>query len=1023
MTRVSIQIGPHTRAIALSCLLAAAGLASSCNDEESRTGDDRIEASQHALTTGFGAVHGYVDARITANVPAFALPDATVRLKRTTTGVLTSPVTTDVKGLFIASDVPVGTYVICASASGFFDACTSKTFQVKSRRIANPAHAVLDVQRFAVYGRVTLSDQQDVRYENALFNTEVDTFVRALTPAGALVAGPVRANVRGQYVIGKLTNASYRIAAQSETSVIESLATVSSVPLKRDMALPNRRPAIAEVNVMQAGKTVRHVSAGAKVQLNARASDPDGHALRYRWLAPGGSCPNTNAASVECTMPSQLGTQSIFVQITDSIGQYSVGRVRLSVGPATALFSGRLIDDGGAAVPGAEVKVNGVVVSSNGTGGFSLTVAEANRYVLTIRKDGYQMISKAFLAERTGATYRMLAAAKQTIDPRIDNTIVVRPPKGRSSGFKDITVKLKANTIVGANGALITTPVDVYHSRFDHLFDTFDRMPGDYGAIDKNGKDVTLTSFGALEMNLRGPGGAKYNLAPGATADLTYPVHASQAAAAQAQLPLWYYNEDKGLWEEDGVATLVSGEYLAKAKHFSAINVDLAKTNATCVKLVVDQTTLSVPFKIRLSVPGSPSRDRDVTENVQAIVRLPPNVPNSKIVVLDDTDTPILNSERTFTTGDAIAAGLNLDLPAPYNDCITPPSPPVTLGLDLPQGPSPTYLTYLSNPGDDQTYATAYYTAIAADATLNAWKLRNGFGADEADAYYFNAGDLEFGRSMHMRRRADGGIAYYVTNFADADKAYAGAAADVIATVAMEYSSYPSPVVGAPRFTKFYVFNNLGNRVDKAELDNRGDKFVPALCVICHGGTLPADIAAAGGNVEARFIPFDLKSFSYPALLDRSAQEEDFRELNEGLYVSTNPTEAQQELIDSWYPGGVATAGQQQLDDVGHIPFNWRSGAGVTAADSTFYYDVLRPSCRACHTSRSFDSGLDFGSKPVFESAAPTVKFAVCDAGFMPQAFVTWRNFWHSTTPAQPNSLGAYLFALGASPDSTCAGP
>jgi hypothetical protein len=292
---------------------------------------------------------------------------------------------------------------------------------------------------------------------------------------------------------------------------------------------------------------------------------------------------------------------------------------------------------------------------------------------------------------------------------------------------------------------------------------------------------------------------------------------------------------------------------------------------------------------------------------------------------------------------------------------------------------------------------------------------------EDASAYYFNAGDLELGRGMHMNRRSDGGIAYYVTNFASADKAFQGAPADAIATVAMEYSKYPSVAVGAPKFTKFYVFNKAGSLVNKAELDDRGDKYVPGLCVVCHAGTLPPDLNAASppGNTDSRFIPFDLKSFDasplqpgYPAMLSRAAQEESFRKLNEGVYLHTGATDAQKALIEAWYEPGVSSAGQTQQDGIANIPFNWSSSGAV---DAQFYFDVISPSCRSCHASRG--PGLDFGDPLSFQGSGAS--FAVCNGGYMPQSFATWRNLWHSQAPHQPTRVEQYF---GLAPGS-CVGP
>jgi hypothetical protein len=1008
--------------MAMTAMLAVV-LLPACSDPRGSGAAPPVGQFSNALTAGLGTVHGYLDAQAGQGDGLFGLPDATIRLRRAD-GLLTAAVVTDVKGFFVVTDAPVGDYVVCWTAAGFPAGCDGKHgFKVKDRKIVNPPHAVATPSRMAVWGRVALADGRDVHYENQLFGTTVDTFVTALTARGTKVAGPVRANSRGQYVLGGVPpDGSYRILATSLSSSTNAAVVVGTVPVRVDLLLPNRRPAAESVVALQGGKGVRHAAPGTVVQVQADASDPDGDSLHYRWLAsPGASCGTADAPSVSCTLPAGLGTHSIFVQVSDG-RQFAVARVQVATGPALALFSGTVVS-GGAPVAGAAVKVNGVSVVTGATGGFSFTVAETDRYTLTIRKDGYQSISRVYQEARTGTVYPMIAVPRVTIDPTKDNVVVSSVPKGQER-LSPVQITLHAGSIVDDLGNRVTTPVDVYASTIDHLFDHFDRMPGDYGALDAKGDEGTLTSFGAVEANLRGPGGVKYNLAPGLPADLAYTVHPSQLASAPASIPLWYYDDDKGIWTEDGKATLVGGKYLGQAKHFSVVNVDINKTDATCLKVVVDQTSLTVPFTIRVTVPVSGGvpivRDRQVAENVSVIVRLPPTTAIT-IDVLDSASNVIPNSTRHVTTGPAVPAGTNLSLALPYNECVSPGAPAATLTVGLPQDPEPTYLSYLQN---DAAYASSYYTAINADADLPTWKARNGFGPGaDADAYYFNAGDLEFGRSMHMKHRADGGIAYYVTNFADADKALGGAASDVIATVAMEYSSYPSAVAGAPRFTKFYVFDKSDNRVDAAELDNRGARFVPGLCIICHGGTVPGDITAAGGDTQSRFIPFDTLSFHYPATLSGADQQESFRKLNEGVYLNTGATDAQKALIESWYPGGVSLPHEIQHEGLDGVPFDWRAAAGITAADQTFYYDVLRPSCRSCHNSRTLDSGLDWGTKAGFSARAPSIHFAACDSAFMPQSFVTWRNLWKSTTPSQPAALGSYLHGLNAALSSACTGP
>lgn len=202
----------------------------------------------------------------------------------------------------------------------------------------------------------------------------------------------------------------------------------------------------------------------------------------------------------------------------------------------------------------------------------------------------------------------------------------------------------------------------------------------------------------------------------------------------------------------------------------------------------------------------------------------------------------------------------------------------------------------------------AYYQAVDPNnqrMTLEAWKTANAFGqpgGEETFAAYFNEADLGFGRRMFMRRDSQR-IAFYVVNYANANEAAEGTPTD-IATVAMEYS--PHPVNGGDPYVKFFTFNGNHNdpskraspwsapdsRLTKIDLDGRGAKFQPGMCMTCHGGD-PRQSNPDGsypdlGRTGARFIPFDIDSFTYPTLpgFDRSDQEAAFKELNEGVLAS-----------------------------------------------------------------------------------------------------------------------------------------
>jgi len=320
------------------------------------------------------------------------------------------------------------------------------------------------------------------------------------------------------------------------------------------------------------------------------------------------------------------------------------------------------------------------------------------------------------------------------------------------------------------------------------------------------------------------------------------------------------------------------------------------------------------------------------------------------------------------------------------------------------------------------TDATSYYAAIGAGSkpTLTTWKTANHFGPDDsqddAKAVYFNAGDLGFGRSMHMK--VDPGcatppncdVAYYVSNYPTVDDA--ARKTNLIATVAMEYSAGPQ---GGPRFVKFYVYLNNDQLVPDAVLDGNGAKNVPNLCVVCHG--LRKYTAGQSADLGARFLPFDLASFQYGLAPNARGQQEDqFKKLNLGI-LGTNPSIAETDLIQTWYRDPAQpipnTVSPTQNSDA--VPDQWLS-------HEPLYSKTIRVSCRTCHITR--EPGLGFGTFGEFQTAASRAQSQICGFRDMPNAVVTYERFWLERVGAPyANQLGAINKAQVTGWDSLAACP
>ncbi len=238
----------------------------------------------------------------------------------------------------------------------------------------------------------------------------------------------------------------------------------------------------------------------------------------------------------------------------------------------------------------------------------------------------------------------------------------------------------------------------------------------------------------------------------------------------------------------------------------------------------------------------------------------------------------------------------------------------------------------------------------------------------------------------------------------------------------MEYS--PIEGAGPDKVVKFYVykkdFPSVGayGRSISANLDGRGERPVPQLCMICHGGQIPNHVGgvpafgtAAHVNFGSRFVPFDHRLFTFPTTPSKAAQEAAIKALNEQIVDFAPPAasgDAIKELVAGLYSG--PDPAQQALNF--DVP-GWVNGASADLPNqSNFYQRVVANGCRTCHTAQPFEQ-LRFNSSEKFlrliDISEPTntlmlgtAQLRACGDYTMPHAFRTHDIFWGTYTDIDP---------------------
>ncbi len=159
---------------------------------------------------------------------------------------------------------------------------------------------------------------------------------------------------------------------------------------------------------------------------------------------------------------------------------------------------------------------------------------------------------------------------------------------GMVSHSSSAQLELPSNAVRYENGGEYTGTVSVAMNWIDPTAEDLpERMVGDLSGIDIGGKEVYLGTYGMLNVELLAENGEELQLKDGKPATLSFPVPAEIRGQAPEVIPLWSYNENQGIWLEEGSATLEGGFYVGDVAHFSSWNCDYKGERITITGKVV----------------------------------------------------------------------------------------------------------------------------------------------------------------------------------------------------------------------------------------------------------------------------------------------------------------------------------------------------------------------------------------------------------------------------------------------------
>ncbi len=240
-----------------------------------------------------------------------------------------------------------------------------------------------------------------------------------------------------------------------------------------------------------------------------------------------------------------------------------------------ASIIGFVVDEMDQPIVGAFVQLNNYITTTDDFGHFFLTdqMMNAKGTYIAVEKEGYFAGGRCLLPS-ADATNRVKV---QLLTKNFEHNFVAQ--EGGDVNLSDgAAVSFESNSIVDESGNVYNGTVKVAAKWLDPTaLETFDQMPGDLFGLSGTGEDVVLSTYGMISVELEGEAGEKLNISEGNTATISMPVPLSLQETAPDQIPLWYFDEEYGIWVEESVATFENGHYVGKVSHFSFWNYDVPK--------------------------------------------------------------------------------------------------------------------------------------------------------------------------------------------------------------------------------------------------------------------------------------------------------------------------------------------------------------------------------------------------------------------------------------------------------------
>lgn len=288
-------------------------------------------------------------------------------------------------------------------------------------------------------------------------------------------------------------------------------------------------------------------------------------------------------------------------------------------------------------------------------------IASANgRFVFTFKKDGYFTITRSGVFSKE-LSMQVVMQSKNNASNVVSTSFSATSDNALKADGMEVAIP--ASSLVTANGTDYTGTVNadmLYLSPDNENFTTM--MPGgDMAAVRTDRSDATLVSYGMVEVSLTDNSGNPLQMKAGSQSEMTFPIPESMKDNPPATIPLWYFNEEAGVWIEEGTATLQGNVYIGNVSHFSWHNLDVPEERVTIKGRVTDCKGRPVS---RLLVTVDQTSDITSSDGSYQVY-VPANTPVTVTVKSEDymSYSPEVSVFVTEQPGGTTLENINLEMP------------------------------------------------------------------------------------------------------------------------------------------------------------------------------------------------------------------------------------------------------------------------------------------------------------------------------------------------------------------------